>query len=162
MDLLGKLCAGRWIHKRKRLWMKSREVKGCRELKGADFDVFLLSLEAVFRLPDTLRPLRGQPLAVLIEIHQREAGAQSSVILFESAVSHLIEAEDALQYPEGMFHFCSDSGLGRVLALGLFVHIVLELGATAGHVLSVRSGLADNISLSLIAGVSPHLAFLAM
>ena len=34
-------------------------------------------------------------------IHQREAGAQSSVILFESPVSHLVEAEDALQYPEG-------------------------------------------------------------
>ena len=44
---------------------------------------------------------------MLIEIYQREAGAQSSVILFESAVSHLIEAKDALQYPEGMFHFCS-------------------------------------------------------
>jgi hypothetical protein len=61
----------------------------------------LLSLEAVFRLSEALRPLRDQPLAVLIEVHQREAGAQSSVILFESAVSHLIEAKDALQYPEG-------------------------------------------------------------
>src|ERR1019366_7443502 len=116
----------------------------------------------VFRPPETLRPLRGQPLAVLIEIHQREAGAQSSVILFESPVSHLVEAEDALQYPEVMFHFRSDSGLGRVLTLGPFIHIVLELGAAAGHVLSVRSGLADNISLSLIAGVSPHLTLLAM
>ena len=62
--------------------------------RGADFDAFLLSLESVFRLPETLRPLRGQPLAVLIEIHQREAGTQASVILFESAVSHLIEAKD--------------------------------------------------------------------
>ena len=79
--------------------------------------MFLLSLEAFFRLPETLRPLRGQPLAVLIEIDQREAGAQPSVILFESAISHLIEAEDALQYPEGMFHLRSDSGLGRVLRL---------------------------------------------
>jgi len=82
--------------------------------------VFLLSLGAFFRLPETLRPQRCQPLAVLIEIHHREAGAQSSVILFESAVSHLIEAKDALQYPEGMFHFRSDSGLGGVLALCLF------------------------------------------
>ena len=142
--------------------MKSGELKRWRRLKGADFDVFLVSLGAVFRLPETLRPLRGQPLAVLIEVHQREAGTQSSVILFESAVSHLIEAKYALQYSEGMLHFCSDSGLGRVLTLGLFVHIVLELSSAAGHVLSVRSGFADNIALSLIAGVSPHLAFFAM
>jgi hypothetical protein len=70
-----------------------------------------------FRLPETLRPLRGQQLAVLIEIHQREAGAQPSVILFESAVSHLIEAEDALQYPEGMSTFA------RTLDLVVFLRL---------------------------------------
>jgi hypothetical protein len=34
---------------------------------------FLLCLDAVLRPPDTLRPQRGQPLAVLVEVHQREA-----------------------------------------------------------------------------------------
>jgi hypothetical protein len=51
---------------------------------------FLLSLEAAFRPAGDTLPLRGEPFAVLIEIHQREAGAEQGVILCESPVSHLI------------------------------------------------------------------------
>ena len=124
--------------------------------------VVLLSLDAVFRHPETLRPQRGQPLAVLVEIHQCEAGAQPVVILPDAPVSHLVEAEDALQYPERMLHFGSDSRLGRVFAPGFFIYVVLELGAAAGNVLRVRCGLADSLALPLIACIAPHLALLAV
>src|ERR1035438_2478361 len=92
---------------------------------------------------DTTPPV-WSAVGVLIEIHQREAGAESIVILSQAPISHLVEAEDALQYPERMLDFGSDARFGRVLALGFFVHIVLELGAAAGHVLCVRRGLADD------------------
>lgn len=122
----------------------------------------MLCLEAVFQPPDTLRPQRGQSLAVLIEVDQREAGAQPVVVLLQAPVSHFVEAEDALPYPERMLHLSSLAGLGRVLAPGLFIHIVLEPGAAAGHILRVRRCLADAISLPLIPGIAPYLAFLAM
>ncbi len=92
-----------------------------------------LSLGAVFLPPETLRPERGQPLAVLAEMDQGEAGAQPVVILFEPPVSHLVEAEDPPQYPERRFPFRSDSRLGCILAPGFFVHIVFEPGAAASH-----------------------------
>ena len=101
-------------------------------------------------------------MAVLVEVHQCEAGAQPVVVLLNAPVSHLVEAEDALQDSERVLHLGSDPRLGRVLALGLFVHTVLELGAAAGHVLRVRCGLADSLALPLIACIAPHLALLAV
>jgi hypothetical protein len=38
-------------------------------------ELFLWCLEDVSRPPDTLRPQKDQPLAVLVEIHQCEAVA---------------------------------------------------------------------------------------
>jgi hypothetical protein len=37
-----------------------------------------------------------------VQIDQREVGAESVMVLFDAAVSHLVEAEDSLQYPERM------------------------------------------------------------
>jgi hypothetical protein len=67
------------------------------------------------RLSETLRPRHCQPIAVQIQVHQREAGAQPLMVLLNPSVSHLLETEDALQNPEGMFHLRSHSGLYPVL-----------------------------------------------
>ncbi len=67
------------------------------------------------RVPGTLRPGYGQPLTVQIEIHQREACAQPLMIFLQPAISHLVEAEDALHDPEGLFHLGSYASLGPVL-----------------------------------------------
>src|ERR1039458_4608468 len=72
-------------------------------------------------LPDTLRPQQDQPFAVQVEVHQSEVRAQPVVVLRYPPVSRLVEAEDAFQYPENMFYFCSYSRLSRVLAPGFFV-----------------------------------------
>jgi len=101
-------------------------------------------------------------LAVLVEVDQREAGAESIVVLLQAPVPPIVEAEDTLQYPERMLHLRSHSGLGRVLAPGLFIHIVLEPGAAAGHILRVRRCLADAISLPLIPGIAPYFPLLAV
>ena len=93
---------------------------------------------AVSRPADTLRPERGQPLAMEVEVDQREACAQPMMVLGDAAVADLVEAEDALEDAEGMFYFRSDSGLGRVLPLGLFIDIVLIFRTTAGHVMGMR------------------------
>src|ERR1039458_6407559 len=79
------------------------------------FDCYLSfwSLEAVFRPPETLRPLRGQPVAVLVQVHQREGRAQPLVILLQAAIAHLGKSEDALQNPERMLQLGPDFGLGR-------------------------------------------------
>src|SRR5450759_185546 len=130
------------------------------EVGGPGADVKCQS--AIFRPPDTLRPERGQPFAVQVEIDQREAGAQPVMVLRDSPVSHLVEAEDAFQYPENMFYFRSYPRLSRVLTPGFFVDIVLELRPATGHVLRVRRGLVDRFRLALIAAVAPYLALLAV
>src|ERR1700689_5744188 len=61
-----------------------------------------------------------------------------------------------------MLHLGPSTRLSRVLALGFFVYIILELGPTASHVLCVRCSLTDRIALSLIACIAPDLAFLAV
>jgi hypothetical protein len=43
--------------------------------------VVFLSLEAVFRPPETLRPLSGQAIAVLVKIDQGEGRAKPLVVL---------------------------------------------------------------------------------
>src|SRR5208283_6034622 len=119
--------------------MRSKMTLGCLSLS---------SLEAVFRPPETLRPLRGQPVAVLVQVHQREGRAQPLVVFPDAAIAHLGKSEDALEDAERMLHLRSNSGLGRVLALGFFVYIVLVFGATASHVLCLGSGLMDRLALA--------------
>lgn len=68
------------------------------------------------RSPGTLRPQRGQPLAVQVEVDQCEGSAQMMVILLQAAEAHLHEPEHALQDAEGMFHLGSYLGLGPVLS----------------------------------------------
>lgn len=58
-----------------------------------------------------------QPFPVQIQVHQREAGAQPLVVLLQSPISHLLEAEDTLQYPKRMFYLRSDSRLHPILRL---------------------------------------------
>ena len=70
---------------------------------GADFG----GRAAVFQPPDTLRPQHDQPFAVQVEVHQSEVRAQPVVVLRYPPVSRLVEAEDAFQDPEHMFHFRS-------------------------------------------------------
>jgi hypothetical protein len=126
------------------------------------FPTSLLFLQAVFRPAETLRPLGGQPVAVLVEIHQREGRAQPLMVLTYAPVAHLGKSEDALQDAERMLHFGPNSRLSRVLAPGIFIHTVLVSGPAACHVLRLRSRCADNIPLSLIACVSPHFLLLAV
>src|ERR1035438_9260018 len=114
------------------------------------------------RLSETLRPRHRQPFAVQVQVHQGKAGAQSMMVLLNPAVSHLLEAEDALQNPERMFDLRSHSGLHSVLGLLYLVHKVLVLPSPAGHILRSRSRLPDGFSLSLISTVAPHLALLAV
>lgn len=109
---------------------------------------------AVFQPPDTLRPEHCQPFAVQVEVDQSKAGAQPVMVLRDSPVSHLVEAEDAFQYSESMFYFGSHSRLRRVLARGYFADAVLELCPATGHVLRVRRGLADGFSSG--AGATPR------
>jgi hypothetical protein len=39
------------------------------------------------------------------------------MVLFDAAIFHLVEAEDAFQYAESMFYFRSDPRLGRERAI---------------------------------------------
>jgi hypothetical protein len=81
----------------------------------------------LFRPQETLRPLRGQPVAVLVQVHQREGRAQPLVIFPDAPVAHLGKSEDTLEDAKRMLDFGSHAGLGGVLALGFFIHISLYL-----------------------------------
>jgi hypothetical protein len=56
-----------------------------------------------------------QAFAVEVKIDQREAGAQPMVILRQSAVADLVEAEDAFQDAKRMFYFGTHTRLTAVL-----------------------------------------------
>jgi hypothetical protein len=45
-----------------------------------------------------------QAFAMEVEVDEREAGAQSVVVLGQAAVAYFVEAEDAFQDVERMFH----------------------------------------------------------
>src|SRR5208283_3056161 len=111
--------------------MRSKMTLGCLSLS---------SLEAVFRPPETLRPLRGQPVAVLVQVHQREGRAQPLVVFPDTAIAHLGKSEDSFEDAERMLDSGSDSGLGGVFALSLFIYIVLEFRPAASHILRLRRG----------------------
>ena len=83
------------------------------------------SLEAIFRPLETLRPLRGQPVAVLVQVHRREGRAQPLMVFPDASVAHLGKSKDTFQDAERMLYLGSNSGLGGVLALGFFIHIVI-------------------------------------
>src|SRR5580698_2747800 len=116
----------------------------------------------VFRPPETLRPLRGQPVAVLVQIHQREGRADPLVVFPDTPIAHLYESEHTLENAERMLHFGSNSSLGCVIAPGFFVHIILEPGPAASHVLRFRRGGMDGLGLALIASIAPYLALCSM
>ena len=115
----------------------------------------MLSAEAIFRPPPTLRPEQGQSFAMQVEVDQSEADAQPVMVLVDSPISDLVETEDVLPYSEGMFYFGPDARLGRVLTSGFFIHVVPEPGPAAGHILGVGRGLADHFCLPPIAAVAP-------
>jgi hypothetical protein len=78
--------------------------------------VVLMARNPLFpRVPKTLRPERSQPSAVQVQVRQGEVHAQPLMVLAESAVSRLLEPEDALHDAEGMLHLRSYSGLHPVL-----------------------------------------------
>src|SRR6201993_1807284 len=83
------------------------------------------------RVSETLRPLHCQPSAVQVQVHQRKAGAQPMMVLFNSPVSRLLEAKDALQNPERMLHLRSHSGLHPVLGLLYLIDKVLVFHSSA-------------------------------
>jgi transglutaminase-like putative cysteine protease len=68
----------------------------------------------VFRPTDAVLPEHCQSFAMEIEIHQREVRAQPVMVLGYASVSHLVEAEDALQDAEGMLHLRPHTGLAPV------------------------------------------------
>ena len=106
--------------------------------------------------------MRDQPVAMHVEIDQREGRAQPLVILPDAPVSHLGKSEDPFEDAERMFDFGSHASLGGVLALGLLIHIVLLFDPARNHVLRLRRGSMDGLGLALISAVAPHLALFAV
>ena len=92
----------------------------------------LASLEAVFRPPKTLRPLRDQPVAVLVEIGQGEGRQMPVVILQDAAIAHLDITEDTLQNSKGPLDLGAHTRLSPVLAFLLFIYALLGLHAPIG------------------------------
>ena len=84
------------------------------------------------------------------------------MILPDAAVANLGKSEDTLQDAKWMLDLGSNSGLGCVLSLGFFIHIVLVFRPPTSHILRLRCGCTNRLSLALIAAVAPYLALFAM
>src|SRR5437773_7475338 len=100
------------------------------------------------RLSETLPPRHRQPFAVQVQVHQRKVGTQPMMVLLNPSVSHLLEAEDALQDPERMFYLGSQVGLHPILGPLYLIDEVPVLDPPAGHILRSRSRLPDRFFLS--------------
>src|SRR4029077_10534166 len=92
------------------------EFQNC---KGQEFPCIAFDLTGIRYLREVQRHYALATASRLrcIQVYQREAGAQSMMVLLNPAISHLLEAEDALQNPERMFHLRSHSGFHPVLGL---------------------------------------------
>lgn len=112
--------------------------------------------------PDTLRPEWEQPFAVMVEIHQREGGQQPLVVFLQAAIARFGKSKHPLQDAEGPLHLRPHPGLGAVLSSLLFIPAAPVSGSPRGHVLRMRSRLANRTALSLIPAVAPHLPLLTM
>jgi hypothetical protein len=75
---------------------------------------------------------------------------KGTIFLVNLCRPYLVEAEDAIQDAEHMFHFGAYSRLSCVLSLAFFIGIILKLRPAAGHVLRVRHSLVDRFRLALI------------
>ena len=92
---------------------------------------------------------------MLVQVHQREGRAQPLVVLPDPSIANLGKSEDTLEDAKRMFHSGSNSGLGGVLALGFFIHIVLVFRPAASHILRLRRGCGNGLGLALIAAITP-------
>ncbi len=96
--------------------------------------------------------LGGQPVAVLVEVDQREGHAQPPGIFPDTAVTDLGKSEDMLRDAKSMLDSASYAGFGRVLKLGFFINLFLVLGPARSHILRHRRGCANRVGPALIAG----------
>jgi len=119
-------------------------------------------LRPFFWPQETLRPLWGQAVAVEVQVHQREGRAQPLVVLPDAPVAHPGKSEDPLEDAGRMLDLGSHAGLGRVLALDFFIHIVLVSGPARSPVLRFGRSGANRIGRALISGVAPHAALIAV
>ncbi len=116
-----------------------------------------------FRPPDTLRPQKDQPLAVLVEIYPCESHQQSLMALLDAAIAHLGVPEDLLENAERPLHLSAYAELAPTLALLFLVHHALVfLDTPIGHVLRIGCGPMNRFCLPSIASIAPHLLLLAM
>src|ERR1019366_8793316 len=72
------------------------------------------------------------------------------------------ETKDALQDAKWPFHLGAYTSLSAVLPPLLLIGSILELGSPRGHVLSIGSDRPDNLSLTLVPTVAPHLLLITM
>lgn len=82
--------------------------------------------EGHFRSPNTLRPQKGQPLAVLVEIHQCEGRQQPLMVVLDAAIAHLGVLEDPLENAEGPLHLGAHAGVVAILALLFLIHHAMD------------------------------------
>ncbi len=66
--------------------------------------------------------MRSQPVAVLVQVRQREGRAQPLVIFPDGAIAHLCKSEDTFENAERPLRLRSHVGLGGVLVFGFFIH----------------------------------------
>jgi len=80
---------------------------------------------AAFGPQETLRPLRGQPVAVLVQVHQREGRAQPLVVFPDTAVAHFGKSENSFEDAKRMLDLALTRALVVSLGAWLFIHMIL-------------------------------------
>jgi len=107
--------------------------------------------EAIFQPPETLRPLRGQPVAVLVQVHQRESRAQPLEFLVELGAWRKDKGCSTRSVGERPSGVKTPSDIGAFAArLNRLRKNSLEAGTVTGHDFS-RAAKANRIN----AGFSP-------
>ena len=124
---------------------------------------FRSPLPAISRSLGGPRPLNPyQVMSCHEQICQSAGGEQAVGVLHQPLASHLREAEDALDDPDGMLDLGAHAGFGSVLRpLRLIDHPLVAV-TPVGEVLCGRGMLLDDRCLAPVGLVAPHPCFFPM
>src|SRR6266516_4108199 len=115
---------------------------------------------AALPLLDALRPLNSEQVPARHEqIGQRTGHEQAIGVLRDAAVAHLVESEDALQNPNGVFDLGANARFGSILQSILPREPAIAPRFGLGEVVGVWGDRANRLGLAAVGGIAVDTGF---
>lgn len=140
-----------------------RQQKCGTRQKPGGYGLFSSLFPAIFHSLDAPFPLNPhQVVSHHVQIGQGAGGKQPVGIFLQSTVTDFHEPKDALDHPNGVFHFRPDTGFGFVLPPLHRIDLALVAVTLVGKVPGMRGVTTNDFPLPPVGGVTPDPGFLPM